>query len=233
MLSTTALELLRRRVLAAPLRLPPGFALEPVAEPPVQAEAQAEAELLSAGAAVPYAGRWTVHPAVRDDLLVLALPELAVTVRAARPGLSVTACLAVNGPRGACLLRTSDTAVRLSAFAAADLVHELAAVVPAPVAGGAPIPATEVVPLAALLDGIGSRLRGRVTGTLHASVVRRDRLSKNAGAVGSVEWVWDGTGWTGLQALPSVDGRPQVRQVPVGPEDLGGWLAPLLAAATA
>jgi hypothetical protein len=213
LLSTTELELVRRKALPAPLRLPPGFALRPVggvAEPPTP----------------------EVHPAVADDLRVLARPELAVTLRAARPGLEVTACLAVDGPRGAGLLRTGDTAVELSAFAAVQLPGELARVVPAPSSDERP--AVQQVPLDLLLaGGAGTRLAGRVGGTLHATVVAGDRSDRAGSVVGTVEWVWDGAGWTGLQPLPARGGRPWIGLVPAGPADLAGWLAPLLAQAAA
>lgn len=213
LLSATALELLRRQVLPPPLGLPPGFTLVPVP---------------GAVAGPPPA----VHPAVADDLRVLAVPELAVLLRAARPGLDVTACLAVSGPRGAGLLRTGTTAVELSAFAAADLPAELTRLVPAWVTDErSPV---QEVPLDALLaGGGGTRLGGRVGGTLHASVVAGARSDRPGGVVGSVDWVWDGAGWTGLEPLPSRAGRPFVRLVPAGPADLAGWLAPLLAQAAA
>lgn len=229
LLSTTALELVRQRTLAPPLTLPPGFALEPTG----LGSAPAALDLLrEAGVALDDGAGWRVHPAVADDLLVLAVPEVGVTVRAARPGLASQACLALSGPRGAGLLRTGDTAVELSAFCAQDLPRELARVVPAPVPGAVPR-AVEEVPLDVLLDGSGSRLRGRATGSLHAAVVAGPRADRPAGIVGSVEWVWDGYGWTGLEALPSRGGRPWVRLVPVQPGDLGGWVAGLLARAAA
>lgn len=229
LLSTTALELVRQRALPPPLVLPPGFSLEATAEGSTE---QAAALLHRLGVALPDGEGWTVHPAVADDLLVLAAPEVAVTVAACRPGLDVHACLAVCGPRGAGLLRTGDTAVQLSAFPASDLTGELARVVPAPVDGAAPA-AVEQVPLDVLLDGSGSHLRGRPTGTLHATVLAGPRADRAAGVVGSVEWVWDGHGWTGLEALPSRAGRPWVRLVPVVPADLGAWVASLVARAAA
>ena len=229
LLSTTALELVRQRALPPPLVLPPGFSLAPTGGGSLAA---AEELLRTTGAAVPAQGGWEVHPAVADDLRVLAVPEVAVTVRAARPGLDVHACLALSGPRGAGLLRTGDTAVQLSAFPATDLAGELARVVPAPLADARPA-ATEEVPLDVLLDGTGSRLRGRTTGTLHATVFAGARADRPAGLVGSVEWVWDGSAWTGLEALPSRSGRPWVRLVPVQPGDLGAWLAGHVARAAA
>lgn len=224
LLSTTALELVRRRVLRHPLVLPPGFGLAATGSGSLEA---AVALLHHAGVALPDGDDWRVQPAVAADLLVLACPELAVTVRAARPGLDVHACVAVSGPRAASLLRTGPTAVQLSALPATGLADELARVVPAPT--GRPAAAVEEVPLDVLLGDAAGRLRGRVTGALHASVV----APRAGGAVGSVEWVWDGAGWTGLEALPSRGGRPWVRLVPAVPGDLGAWLAPLLAAAAA
>lgn len=229
LLSTTGLEVLRRRALEPPLTLPPGFALEPVGA--CAGTVDVLAALVQDGVALgDPAGQWSVHPSVAGDLHVLAVPELAVTVRAARPGLDVTACLAVAGPRGAGLLRTGDTAVQLSAFAAVDLADELARVVPAPLPGR-PRGGREELPLESLLDRSGSAWHQRVAGTLHATVVSGSGPDRVGGVVGSVEWVWDGAGWTGLQALPSRAGRPWVRLVPVAPADLGAWLAPLLAAA--
>lgn len=221
LLSTTALELLRQRALPA-AALPPGFGLEPTGDGSLAA---AEALLLRTGAAVPAEPGWAVPPAVAGDLHVLARPDLAVTVRATRPGLEVHACLALSGPRGAGLLRTGDTAVQLSSFRAAGLADELARVVPAPLPGAADVRGE--VPLDVLLDG-GSRRHARATGTLVASVVTGD-----ARVVGSVSWVWQGEGWSGLEALPARAGRPWVRLVPVQPADLGAWVAPLLARAAA
>ncbi|MCW2681490.1 MAG: hypothetical protein JWM62_2891 [Frankiales bacterium] len=230
LLSATALELVRQRALPAPLALPPGFALEPTGGGSTD---EAVALLQQAGVALPVAGGdWSVHPALADDLLVLAAPEVAVTVRAARPDLEVHACLALSGPRGAGLLRTGDTAVQLSAFSSVDLAAELARVVPAPI-GQQASGEVEEVPLDVLLDGTGSRLRGRSTGTLHATVFAGPRPDRAGGLVGSVEWVWDGHGWTGLEALPSRAGRPWVRLVPVVPADLGAWVAALVARAAA
>lgn len=216
LLSGDGLELLRRRVLLPPLSLPPGFGL---AGPP----GAAPRGQLPDGVVLPDG---SVHPSVVGDLELLARPEVAVTVRAARPGLAVTACVAVAGVRGASLLRTGDTAVQLSCFAATDLAGELSRVVPAPTVqrrGGAP----QDVPLDTLLDGSAPPVRGRPRGTLHASVVGR------GGLLGSVEWVWDGAGWVGLEPLPSRGGRPWVRLVPVVPDDLPRWTGPHVAAAVA
>lgn len=216
LLSADALETLRRQVLPPPLSLPPGFSLSapPGASP---ADAVPDGVLLPDG---------QVHPSVAGDLELLARPEVAVLVRAARPGLDVTACVALAGVRGASLLRTDDTGVQLSCFAAGDLAAELTRVVPSST-GLLRERAVEEVPLAELLDGTAPSLRGRVGGTLHASVVR-------AGAVvASVEWVWDGAGWIGLEPLPSRGGRPWARLVPVGPQDLPRWTASYVAAAAA
>lgn len=213
LLSTTALEMIREGP------LPPGFGLEPTGTGSTDA---AVAELRALGVSVDGA----VHPAVAGDLEVLGRPELAVVVQAAVPGVEVHACAAVSGVRGAGLLRTGDTAVQLSAFPAVDLAVELARVVPTPVSG-APVPAVEELPLDVLLDGAAGRLSGRATGTLQATVLGR------RGLVGSVQWVWDGAGWIGLEALPSRAGRPWVRLVPVTPGELSAWLAPLVATAAA
>lgn len=227
LLSAGGLELLRRRVLVPPLTLPPGF--EPA--PAAVREGHVLDELLRCGAArSAQPGEWEVHPSVGGDLHVLAVPEVAVGVRATRPGLDVTACVAVSGPRGAGLLRTDDAAVQLSAFPAEDLAGELARAVPAPQPGAAP-PAPEEVALDALLHGSGSRLRGRVCGTLRATVLRGPAAGRPGDVVGSVQWVWDGAGWVGLEPLPSRGGRPWVRLVPVVPADLHPWTSGLVAAA--
>ena len=224
LLSAVELELLRREVLPAPLSLPPGFPPVGDGEPPAPG-GPARTALRERGV-MTEAG---VHPAVADDLRVLAAPDLAVTVRAFRPGLEVTACVAVSGLRGAALLHTGGAVVELSAFAAQYLARELARVVPAPRSPAHT--AVEEVPLDVLLSGgTGTRLRGRVSGTLHASVLTT-AAGDGGAVVGSVEWVWDGRGWTGLEPLPSRGGRPWVRLAPVTPADLGTWLGPLLAAA--
>ena len=226
LLSTTALELLRRRVLPPPLSLPPGFGLEPVGGDPDRAVP----ELLNSGVAIGGPKSWDVHPDVADDLRVLAHPELAVLVRAARPGLDVTACLAVSGPRGASLLRTGNTAVRLSCFAADTWADELASVVPAPTepARGRD---TQEVALDGLLDPARAPLHA--SGTLRATVLAGARPDRSGSVVGSALWAWDGGGWVGLDALPSRAGRPWVRLVPVAPADLGAWVASYVATAAA
>ena len=201
LLSAGELEAVRRQVLDAPL--PPGF------------------DLLPQEGAVP--PQVVVHPAVADDLRVLARPEVALTVRARRPGLEVTACVALSGPRGAGLLRTGETAVQLSCFPATALAGELARVVPAPLS--AERPPAQQVPLDVLLaGGQGTRVAAS-KGVLHATVLTV------SGPVGSVEWAWDGRGWIGLEPLPAREGRPWVGLVPVGPGDLAAWVAPLLATA--
>ena len=187
------------------VRVPPGFALSGDVEGPLPEQ--------------------LAHPAVAADLDVLSRPELAVLVRASRPGLAVTACLAVRGVRGAGLLRTGDGLVRLSAFRAADLARELTGVVPAD-DPDRPASPSSVLPLEVLLGPAGSRLHGRAAGALRAVVV-----DASGQRTGSVDWVWDGTGWTALEALPSRDGRPWVRLHPVRPADLARSVAPLLAAA--
>lgn len=230
LLSATSLELLRRRVLERGASLPPGFALETTGTPDEAATGRALAALRQQGVLRSGPAGESVHPAVADDLRILAAPELAVTVRSARPGLEVTSCVAVSGARGAALLRTGDTAVQLSAFAAVHLAGELARAVPAPATTCQPREAEEV-PLDRLLHGSPVPLRGPVTGTLHAVVVAGSRPTRSAGVVGTVEWVCDRSGWTGLEALPSRGGRPWVRLVPVVPGDLAAWVAPLVAAA--
>lgn len=187
------------------VRLPTGFALSGDVEGPLPAR--------------------LAHPALAADLDVLARPEVAVLVRASRPGLAVTACLAVRGVRGAGLLRTGGGVVRLSAFRAAELAMELTGVVPADHPERQPVPSS-VLPLDVLLGTSGSRLHGRPPGALRAVVV--DGSGRRSGGV---DWVWDGTGWTALEALPSRDGRPMVRVDPVRPADLARAVAPLLAAA--
>lgn len=201
-------------MLPSPLSLPPGFALEPARGSDVEPPAV------------------SVHPCVADDLRVLACPEAAVTVRARRPGLEVTACVAIAGPRGAALLRTGDTTVQLSAFPAGALAAELARLVPAP--RSVQRPPGQQVPLDLLLSGgAGTRLVGGGSGTLHATVVAGARPDRQPGVVGSVDWVWDGGGWIGLEPLPTREGRPWVALVPVGPADLAIGVAPLIAQALA
>jgi hypothetical protein len=228
LLSATALELLRRRTLPEPLRLPPGFGVATTAGSADQQQAlHAAADELRAKGAMTGDD---VHPALVTDLEVLAMPELAVTVRAARPGLDVTAVLAVRGVLGVSLLRTADDAVQLSAFAAVDLHHELARTVPAP--SGTRTPTVSTVPLDALVRG-EHRTAVAGDGALHAQVVAGPRDDRPGGVVGLVEWVHAAGGWTGLEPLPSVAGRPQVRLLPVQPADLATWIAPLAARALA
>ena len=204
LLSADELADLQRRTGA---RLPPGFALS---EPD-------RTQQPSSGVAP--------HPSVVGDLAVLSRPDVAVLLRAARPGLAVSACLAVSGHRGAGLLRTGDRVVQLSCFAAADLAAELGRIVPAG-DPSRPARAAEAVPLERLLENAGTRLHGCAPGALRAVVTGA------AGApVGSVDWVWDGAGWVAPEPMPSRDGRPVVRLQPVGPADLARCVAPLLAAA--
>ena len=240
LVSSTALELLRRRVLPPPLDLPPGFRLGSRVGPAEQSSGleRAAQELRAAGA---LGEDDEVHPAVGADLQALASPELAVLVRARRPGLEVHACVVVRGVLGTGLLRTADGAVQLSAFPAAELPGELARVVPAPLADRRPAP-VETVPLDALLPGseaggseagAAGRLRRLTAGALHVTVTVGPREDAPGGPVGSGEWVFDGSGWVGLDPAPSVAGRPQVRLVPVEPADLSRWVAPLAGVALA
>lgn len=230
LLSATSLELLRRRVLEPGATLPPGFALESTGTPDNAGVGRALSALRREGVLRSGPAGESVHPAVVADLRILAAPELAVTVRAAHPDLEVTSCVAVSGARGAAVLRTGDTAVQLSAFAAVHLAAELARAVPAPATTFEPRQPQEV-PLDRLLDLSPVPLRAPATGALHAVVVTGARPDRAAGVVGAVEWVCDRSGWTWLEPLPSRGGRPWVRLVPVVPGDLAVCLAPLVAAA--
>lgn len=191
---------------AAGVALPPGFG--PAAAEPVD-----------------------VHPALVADLRRLAAPDVVVLVDAARPGLSVTAAVAVADGLGASLLRTGGSVVRLSAFPAVALAGELAGVVPA-ATGDGPLRAPLVLPLADLVDpaapGRAAGLRGAWGGYLRARVRTRDgRLAGTADAV----WLSDAAGgaWSLLEPASPRAGVPQVRLRPAGPALLVAALAPGLA----
>lgn len=223
LLRTDELEVLRRS--ATPhADLPPGFVLEPRGDVDA-ALAAAHAALARRGLVGPEGA----HAALAADLRVLAAAEVAVLVRAERPGLQVRTVLAAAGRRGVGLLRTDDAHVQLSAFRAVDLGVELARVVPAP--DGPALDAPVEMPLVALLadrpGGSASSLQARVAGSLRATVVSPRRCA-------SVHWVWlhrrrGGGGWAGLHRAPDHAGEPTARVVPVAPGDLGAWLAPAVA----
>jgi hypothetical protein len=198
--------------------LPPGVAPGPAADPAAARQALHARGLLVDG---------RPHPAVRDDLLRLAAPEVAVLLEVAAPVADARAAVVVHGPLGAALVRAGD-AVELSAFAAPALAAELARLVP-PATGS--VPAAGTVPLQALVDPdspAGAGLRARAEGALRAVVV-----AGGGRAAGVVDWVWlrgvEGTGgWAALEPHPG-GSQPQVRVVPVGAEDLAGAVAPSVA----
>jgi hypothetical protein len=201
LLSAGALDQLRLRTGCA---LPPGFRLAPSGGPLADLT-DAEAERV-------------------DDLRVLASPEVAVLIAARRPDLEVTACLALAGSRGAALLRTSPTAVELSAFPVTSLAAELTRVVPLP-PRAAVARDVEVLPLTRLLDRARPPLQA--VGALTATVVAGGR-----GPVGALIWVLEPGGWRALEPLPG-EAEPLVRVAPTTPTGLAAGLAPLLAAAAA
>jgi hypothetical protein len=213
-------------VLAADLpegaRLPPGVAPGPPGDG-AAARTSLEARGLRPG------GR--AHPALLDDLLRLAAPEVAVLLEVACPVADARAAVVVRGALGAALVRVGD-GVELSAFAAPALAVELARTVPPPT--GAPL-AKRVVPLAALVSPgspAAASLHARVDGSLRAVVVGAGGRS-----AGVVDWAWlrsgggSGGGAGGWAALEPVAGgsAPEVRVVPVGPDDLARAVAPSVA----
>jgi hypothetical protein len=168
----------------------------------------------------------------------------------------VRAAHGVAGELGGSLVRVAESAaVELSIFPAVGLGAELLRVVP-PV--GSPERADQrpsgVVPLAALTQlglaeqagpdvvaevladlrlGAGEQARARALleqarGVLQATVLVRPRVPGGPVELGQVLWYATPGGWVGLAPEPGARGEATVRLRPAGPEDLGGWLAPLV-----
>lgn len=193
-LAAAELEVLRRRT-GVPL---PG---DLVAEADEAALAAAAAALAGRGV---LAADGAAHPSVAANLAVLAAPELVVLTRVQHPDARVRAWHAVAGAAGASLIATSDRAVELSLFAAADLRRELLRAVPE-----------------------AGALAGEARGVLHGLVVRPGTPP----AAGQVLWWATPGGWLGARPEPDRRGGRRLRLVPARREDYPGWLAPLVAEA--
>jgi hypothetical protein len=185
------------------LQPPPGFAAEPT-------------PILAAGVVVDGA----VHPAVAATLAAACAPQVGVVVRSDVGPL--WAAVGVRGDLGGSLLRCGSSDVEVSTWRAARLGAELARTVPA-------LGSSDRSPLHVPLDELASvpGLDDIVIGTLHATVVAPPAV------LGVVVWLATTAGWLTLDPAEAMAGRRWADVRPVQPDELGGALAPFLAAALA
>ena len=225
--------------------LPPG--LEPVARPDDAVAALIRRGILhragGTGAAEPV-------PAVAVNLEVLRRPVLTVRVDVTGRAGARHGWFAVASGLTAGVVSLPAGGVELSLAPDVRLGSELARAVPdAAVVHGPAFPGEPSAPDAApsgrlplaLLDDVADavptagpdetalaeELRRRTAGSLSCLVLGRAGGSVGAG---QVSWLATDAGWVGLR--PLVDGSPRhlVDVVPVQPADLGGWVAPMVAA---
>jgi hypothetical protein len=162
-----------------------------------------------------------------------------VTTRGRLDTVAVVAAHGVAGTLGAGLVRVGDQLVELSLFDPVILSDELARVVPS-AAGDTPAPAGKT-PVAIDLHELGAALAaggvnghagpvgGAVVGSLQAVVADRPDEDARLATVGTVVWLCGPDGWVGLRPVVAAAGRRRVRLEPVGPDQLGSWVAPMVA----
>ena len=196
----------------------------------------------------PLAGR--VHPSVAANLAVLAGPEVLLITRARYGTARVQAAHAVAGVLGASLAWLSDRLAELSLFAATGLGRELLRAVPEPAGAPGPPPAGRVsldalTHLGMVLPDHPERagqqaaernldraqvqlvqaLARQPHGVLHCLVTGPGVPRR----VGQVVWFGTPAGWVGAQPETGPQGERLVRLIPVEREDLGVWVAPMVA----
>lgn len=227
--------------------LPPGFGPAPTA---ASAREAAVAALTARGVLRPQPTGAEPVPAVTAQLAVLQRPLLTLQLEVTGAGGAMRGWFAVGAGVVVGVLTAPDGGVELSLAPAVQLGAELGRAVPeaGTVAGTGPTgPAgdpltgslTGRLPLALLQDpatpgvdaglvALAADLERRTAGSLSCLVLGRTRQQR-LGA-GQVSWLATDAGWIGLR--PRLDDAPdrQVDLVPVRPADLGGWVAPTVAA---
>lgn len=76
---------------------------------------------------------------------------------------------------------------------------------------------------------LADEVRGRTVGVLQCLAVGVPPGDTSSAVAGNVVWFATDAGWVGVSPHPDGTGRRLVDLVPVGPEAIGGWLAPHLA----
>lgn len=226
---------------------PPAFAV-----PPAAARPDAVASLIRRGLLLPATGTNPTEPlpAVGVNLEVLCRPVLSVRLDVTGRGGARSGWFVVASGLTAGLLSLPAGGVELSLAPDVRLGAELARAVPdasAVVGAGFPDEPAAVpsgrLPLA-LLDDLASPpdaapIPGRGEMALAEELLRRTagslsclvmgRAGESVGA-GQVSWLATDAGWVGLRPLADGSPRRLVDVVPVQPADLGGWVAPTVAA---
>ncbi|MGH8901176.1 MAG: ESX secretion-associated protein EspG [Egibacteraceae bacterium] len=198
-----------------------------------------------------------VHPSVLANLGVLAHRDLLLQTRARYGIASVWAAHAVAGPYGASLVRLDGRAVELSFFALRHLGRELVRVVPeiptalehdsrldavvrldaleqvgpAFEAGGEDLACRLAADLGLDPDEVAvtRALDQQLAGLLQCLVLGPPSASGDDVLVGQVIWFATPEGWIGAAPEPGPQGERLIRLVPVNREDLGPWVAPMVA----
>lgn len=201
-----------------------------------------------------------VHPSVLANLAILARPRVLIRVEANLTSGRRLALLGLADELGATVVRTGgDGGVELSMFAARTLGHEIVRLVPTldldeedptdqedPRAGeDRQGPRTReatrvVVPLDTLT--VPSWMAREVTGELHVdtmAVATPPPLPPDAGTDpgepvalrGRVLWLAGSSGWIGVRPVPDGTATRPVELLRTVPEDLPGWLSPMIATA--
>ncbi|MDT5036743.1 MAG: hypothetical protein QOE03_1928 [Micromonosporaceae bacterium] len=235
---------------------PPGFEPARVDEPALRAAARALSarRVVTGGSDDP---RDCVPvKSVAVNLAVATAPAATVRVEVVMGGRGLRAFYSLSGPWGGSLFTLADAAVELSLYPAETLGRELLRAVPPP-AGSAPVAArvaaalgdgrdaalTGRLPLSALAGSartggvvtdtvtapeaeLAARVAGQRVGTLRCLVSGRGGTGI---LVGQFSWLATADGWTGLRPDPDGTDRRMVALHRVNRDDLGVWVAPLLA----
>jgi hypothetical protein len=161
-----------------------------------------------------------VHPSVAAGLIATCAPQVAVLVRSSLGDLA--AAYGIRADLGGSMLRAGDSDVEVSAWPALRLGAELARGMPQ--LGMSSLPRLHL-PLAEISEH--ADLRAAVIGILRVNVVAPPDV------IGPVVWLATAAGWLALEPADVHRGVRWATVRPVGPDDLGAAVAPLVAAALA